>query len=72
MVNEACQWFVEVSPPSADEEGGEHAILSPSGVRVLDFNTRNLYLEPRHRRFIAAPSRLTCIRQLRYRVWMAW
>ena len=35
MVNEARQWFVEVSPPSADEEGGEYAILSPSGVRFV-------------------------------------
>lgn len=26
MVNEACQWFVEVSSPNADEEGGEHAV----------------------------------------------
>ena len=34
-MNEARQWFVEVSPPSADEEGGEHAILSPSGVRLV-------------------------------------
>ena len=26
-MDEACPWFVEVSPPSADEEGGEYAIL---------------------------------------------
>ena len=32
MVDEARQWFVEVSPPSADEEGGEHAIVDPSGT----------------------------------------
>src|SRR6266568_6790572 len=55
MLKEGCQLFVGVVPPSVDEEGGEHAIVSLSGVR---FNTRNLYLEPRHRRFIAAPSRL--------------
>jgi hypothetical protein len=35
MVDEARQWFVEVSPPSADEEGGEHAIVNPSGTHIL-------------------------------------
>jgi hypothetical protein len=36
MVDEARQWFVEVSPPSADEEGGEHAIVNPSGTHIVN------------------------------------
>ena len=43
MVDEARQWFVEVSPPSADEEGGEHAIVNPSGTHILHSHIARTY-----------------------------